>query len=437
MTATFIAGRDEAFDNRKPSLAVHKLIYRTGSDSFLFDPSLGCLPGFVYDFAGWNVPGGALPAQGQRLNINDSANNRLFMMLDMVHGGDGRIGFDLPRLQGVATIGCVAAPGGSEHQLGAATGSASVTLYRTQMPAHDHGLSGGGVTGATEGGERFSNLQPSLPLRLLINVGGPPPQSRTGGWGQVGNAVFLGQVAAYAGRFGLDPDGWVEAAGQRLKIAANLALFNILKTTYGGDGHDSFALPDLRGRAIVGASAEHPLGSVFGSEFTTLTVAQLPAHSHVLAPGDSKTALAGAGQPVNIAQPSLALNYLIATNGMFPSPSDGGSPPMDDPYIGDIVAFAGDFAPPGWAFAHGQLMPIQTNQALYAVLGQAYGGDGHTNFALPDLCGRTPVGTGWIDRTEIRPGERFGADSVRLTEANLPMHEHSLPDIRPVQARAS
>lgn len=67
---------------------------------------------------------------------------------------------------------------------------------------------------------------------------------------------------------------------------------------------------------------------------------------------------------------------------------------MASPFIAEIVTFAGSFAPRGWAFCHGQILPISQNTALFALIGTTYGGDGRTNFALPDLRGRTPVHAG-------------------------------------------
>jgi microcystin-dependent protein len=63
-------------------------------------------------------------------------------------------------------------------------------------------------------------------------------------------------------------------------------------------------------------------------------------------------------------------------------------------YIGQIILFAGNYAPEGWAFCHGQLLPILNNQALFSIIGTTYGGNGTTNFALPDLRGRVPIGMG-------------------------------------------
>ena len=98
-----------------------------------------------------------------------------------------------------------------------------------------------------------------------------------------------------------------------------------------------------------------------------------------------------------------------------------------DPFIGQIVMFAGNFAPRGWAFCNGQLLAISSNQALFSILGTTYGGDGRTTFGLPDLRGRTAMhpGTG-PGLTERRLGQKGGAESVTLTEAQVPSHSHTV-----------
>lgn len=96
-----------------------------------------------------------------------------------------------------------------------------------------------------------------------------------------------------------------------------------------------------------------------------------------------------------------------------------------DPYLGEIRIFAGNYAPNGWAKCEGQLLPISQNQALFAILGTYYGGNGTTNFALPDLRGRLPMGQGTgpgLTNTVI--GEQQGTESVTLTSANIPPHNH-------------
>lgn len=93
---------------------------------------------------------------------------------------------------------------------------------------------------------------------------------------------------------------------------------------------------------------------------------------------------------------------------------------MADPYIGEIRIFAGNFAPVGWAFCDGSLVPIAENEALFNLVGTTYGGDGQATFALPDLRGRVPVhaGNGCVQ------GQAGGAETVTLTEAQLPQHAH-------------
>lgn len=89
-----------------------------------------------------------------------------------------------------------------------------------------------------------------------------------------------------------------------------------------------------------------------------------------------------------------------------------------DPLIGEIRMFGGNFAPRGWAFCDGQLLPISNNTALFSILGTTYGGDGRTTFALPDLRGRAAVGVGrGPGLTEIRQGEKRGSETVIPQEA--------------------
>jgi len=99
---------------------------------------------------------------------------------------------------------------------------------------------------------------------------------------------------------------------------------------------------------------------------------------------------------------------------------------MSNPYIGEIRMFAGNFAPAGWAFCDGQLLAIAENDALFALIGTTYGGDGQTTFALPDLRGRIPIhqGTG-AGLTPRSLGESAGSENVTLTVNQLPVHPHA------------
>jgi len=409
---TGMTGGNQPFNNMQPSVVVTEVLPLSG----IFPPrdggsAVGDTLGFIYNFAGNFVPGGTAAAQGQLLPINQ--NTAVFSLLGTTYGGNGINTFALPNLTGTAIVGAGTGAGLSTQTLGVNTGSAAVTLTTAQLPAHDHTLSAGGVTGATGGNQPIDNMQPSLPLTRVIATEGVYPVPGAG-------AAFLGQVATFAGNFA--PGGWMAANGQLLSIAQNTALFTILGTTYGGDGVNTFALPDLQGRLSVGASGNIPLGTTFGEQSTTLTTAQMAAHDHTV-PGNPNTGSTGGGAPVNNDQPSLALNYLIATTGIFPSRDGGASFNETERLLGQIVEFAGTFAPNGWMFANGQLLPINQNQALFALLGTQYGGDGRTTFALPDLRGRTLLGAGG----NFFVGEVLGTDTNTLTVANLAAHDHTLP----------
>ena len=171
----------------------------------------------------------------------------------------------------------------------------------------------------------------------------------------------MGQVMLFAGTFA--PVGWMFCNGQLLSIAENAALFSILGTTYGGDGQTTFALPNLSGRLAVSAGngpglPGWALGQTGGAESATMTTQNMPAHIHpVLAanqPGETTNpqgavlagfgtslppagpysssapnvalsaqavGITGGSQPFSIIQPSLALNFIIAVEGIYPSPA--------------------------------------------------------------------------------------------------------------------
>ncbi|MCA9638552.1 MAG: phage tail protein [Myxococcales bacterium] len=98
-----------------------------------------------------------------------------------------------------------------------------------------------------------------------------------------------------------------------------------------------------------------------------------------------------------------------------------------EPFLGQIMMFAGNFAPRGWALCDGQLLPISQNQALFSILGTTYGGDGRTTFALPDLRGRAPIHAGHgPGLSDYRLGQKGGAESVTLTVNQMPSHNHTL-----------
>ena len=166
---------------------------------------------------------------------------------------------------------------------------------------------------------------------------------------------YLGEVRLFG--FNFCPVGWAPAAGQTLNIAQYTALFALYGTVYGGNGTTTFALPNLSGRAPYGIASSRTVGRVIGEEYgastVTLTVAQLPPHTHRLmassyrilqitgwgasshgdtaklyaaagSPTTSPMAAgaifpAGGGQPISIQSPALSMNWCVAMQGIFPS----------------------------------------------------------------------------------------------------------------------
>lgn len=99
---------------------------------------------------------------------------------------------------------------------------------------------------------------------------------------------------------------------------------------------------------------------------------------------------------------------------------------MAQPYIGEIRMFAGNFAPVGWSFCDGQLMPIVENEALFQLIGTTYGGDGQETFALPNLQSRIPIHAGTAaSGTTYQLGETAGTESETLTIQQIPIHNHA------------
>jgi microcystin-dependent protein len=99
---------------------------------------------------------------------------------------------------------------------------------------------------------------------------------------------------------------------------------------------------------------------------------------------------------------------------------------MSDPFVGEIRMVGFNFAPVGWATCNGQLLPISQNQALFSLLGTTYGGNGTSNFALPNLQGRVPVHEGSNGSGSYVLGQAAGAETVKLTVNNLPAHSHQV-----------
>jgi microcystin-dependent protein len=179
--------------------------------------------------------------------------------------------------------------------------------------------------------------------------------------GSSSQAPMPGTMAMFGGIWA--PDGWLICDGSILPISQYVPLFEAIGATYGGDGRSAFRLPNLAGAAPVGAGQGPNLPPV------------------------------ALGQQLGGIVPGLGVNYLIATDGA--SPPDGGSGVFPDSgqFLGQVIAYAGAQPPPGWSPCDGSSIPIAGNQPLFQVIATSYGGDGESDFALPDLRGRMVMGS--------------------------------------------
>ncbi|WP_223787873.1 phage tail protein [Marinicella meishanensis] len=99
---------------------------------------------------------------------------------------------------------------------------------------------------------------------------------------------------------------------------------------------------------------------------------------------------------------------------------------MSEPFLAEIRMMGFNFAPRGWAFCDGQILPINQNQSLYSLLGTTYGGDGRTSFALPDLRGRAPIHVGSDGGSTFTEGQKSGEENHTLAANEMPQHGHTV-----------
>ena len=131
------------------------------------------------------------------------------------------------------------------------------------------------------------------------------------------------------------------------------------------------------------------------------------------------TSIAGGSQPLPIRNPYLGVNFIIALQGIFPSPNG------TDAFIGEIEMAGFNFAPKGWAMCNGQMFAISQNEALFSLLGTTYGGNGQTTFALPNLQSRVPMHFGLGNGlSQVQLGEMGGSESVTIGVNQMPAHNH-------------
>ncbi len=264
---------------------------------------------------------------------------------------------------------------------------------------------------------------------------------------------FLSEIKIMS--FGFPPRGWAQCNGQLLPINQNQALFSLLGTNYGGDGRTTFGLPNLQGRNPMHMGGGHALGERGGEAAHTLNINEIPPHTHTAyaanvasnsgspSGGRALSQSTGANLYAACLEPRRhgaeragqhrwepgASQYAAVSRRQFlhcaarhlPE-SDLGEATVSSPYIGEIRMFAGNFAPAGWLFCEGQLLPISDNDTLFNLIGTTYGGDGQSTFALPDLRGRLPIHQGG----GYSLAQVGGVESVTLSTAQVPSHSHPL-----------
>jgi microcystin-dependent protein len=465
------------------------------------EPILGQIEIFAGNFA----PRSWAFCDGQLLAV--SSNSALFSLLGTTYGGDGSTTFGLPDLRGRVPMHVGNGLGLANRPLGQKGGSPTSSMSIQNMPAHTHGvdvskllsplsatvsgtntsMDGESVTltdtfrdptldplttDSAGGSQQIDNMAPYLVVTFLIATQGIFPsrnrmleEDHHRELQQYPNDAYLAEMIMFAGNFA--PRGWALCDGQLLAINNNQALYSLMGTTYGGDGRNTFGLPDLRGRIPVHADSDFRLGQKGGSESIQLIEDNLPTHTHsfdVTALGPLTAAAAvlsgdatldgknitldnltrspdnvvptdstGGGLAADNMMPYQVVNFIIALQGLFPSrnrrlrEADERHRQLGtEPFIADVIMFAGNFAPRSWAFCDGQLLPIAQNTALFSLIGTTYGGDGRTTTALPDLRqGRCPMHYGngpGLPTYQI--GERSGSKDTVYAVNQIPAHTH-------------
>lgn len=272
---------------------------------------------------------------------------------------------------------------------------------------------------------------------------------------------FVGEVRLYAGDNA--PNGWVICDGRGLDINDYMNLYSVILETFGGDGQ-RFNVPDLRGRVPVHVgnktdTVKLNLGNRAGAENIELTPDHLPPHGHlVYVTGDSADSVSpegafisqtldknksglltyapydetkkikmsadsvvstGSSTKAPTVQSFVAMNYIICYEGVMA---------MVENYIGEVKMFPcwNDRLAKDWIQCNGQVVQIDgNNRDLAGILKTQYGGDGQTNFGVPDLSGRTGVG-GAIGDQVYGFGKKMGAMTTMLKLNNMPAHRHDI-----------
>ena len=381
----------------QPSLALPQSIIINGDYPIYDGPSQGSAAtlGFIFQTAfNPNRVDSLVQANGQLISTQNLT--PLFSLIGIEYGGDGITSFRLPNLQGSASIFMVNDAGNPSAGDIQGNPSNAVLLTQQQLPA-------------SLGGESapISNEQYGLGTQYVIQTSGLFPFGATPTLSTIGMVY----ATAISTRGQNAPDGFMPADGRLLSVAQFDTLFAVLGNTYGGDGVNTFALPDLRNTVPIGTGVTPQgqsisLGHKFGSSEITLTPSEMPG---------------AGGTPVPTMQASLGMHYVVNLVGAYNYFDD------ENPMLGQVGIYAGQYIPEDWVLAQGQLLPIAQNQALYSLMVNSFGGNGITTFALPDLRGRTTVGTG--GEQNLRMGDVRGSFEQTLTVENLPVIVVPVPGV--------
>ncbi|MBL0869172.1 MAG: tail fiber protein [Phycisphaerales bacterium] len=421
---------DARFDSSEPYLALNFALQVDGPTGlgvpvrmFAFGPTNGTwrynLPGSAEPFAAWMPPDGR--------TLSSQTHPVLFQQLNATFGSPGAGQFRIPDLRGKSIVGEGGGPGLEITGRGDTLGAEYVTLTEANLPAHTHTL-GQQTSTSSGGGQPFNNRSPNYGLNVVVmNTGAYPTQSglpnptlATPAQPLIGQIQFLCVSAPNA--------GYLPARGTELNINSNTALYSIIGTLYGvpSSPQTRFIIPEARGRSLAGQSfntavpaglTPRALGSRYGAESITLTPANLPPHRHAM-PTNMSTSSVGSAVPIENVGPQTAVTYCIAYTGTYPA--SGSSMSASTAYIGEVIAFAGNYAPDGYFPCDGRSLPIAQYESLFTLIGFFYGGDGETTFAIPDLRSRVPVMA-----TSTKPmSTADGREQVTLGILSMPRHTH-------------
>lgn len=427
-------GSDARFDSREPFLALNFALQVDGPTGlgvpvrmFAFGPWNGT---WRYNFSSIPEPYAAwMPPDGRTLGTQ--FHPVLSQQLGASFGSPGTGQFNIPDLRGKSIVG---EGGGSGLQIiarGDTAGADLAQLTEANLPAHSHTL-GQQTSSSTGGGQPFNNRSPNYGLNVVVmNTGAFPTQSglpnpalATPAQPLIGQIQFLCVSAPNA--------GYLPARGTELNISSNAALYSIIGTFYGipNSPQTRFILPEARGRSLAGQSfnsavpgglTPRELGSQYGVESITLTTANLPPHNHAMRTSMT-TSSVGSAVPFNNVGPQTAITYCIAYKGTFPA--SGSSMSASTAYIGEVIAFAGNYAPDGYFPCDGRVLAIAEYEPLFVLIGTTFGGDGQTTFAIPDLRSRVPVMA-----SQAKPlGTADGREQVTLGNTTMPRHTHEFAE---------